>query len=299
MKIELKTNLGLYRKIKSNNSIHNLLLDRIEKIPQVMISMPNKKDFALGGKPGMENVEAIEKGEKEKKDSSIYVKVTDETRKYIDKFKDEGITISKIIEDSIKMYKNYHMMPPEVLAIVDKYEKDLGEKIKVIEQAIKCYDEKKEPAKTEDIDLWIRAREELGMMLIGKTTFKQLLTAAEAPEESLDKPIKRNIAKDIILWYTGKMLKSLELQEIIFAIEKLWKMANYFYFIDVIKEEDDQFHIIFRHNQNERYSSYWLRYFTELFTSSELSFKCIVEGQALAESLSLTVKKAYDKKKKS
>ncbi len=264
-----------------------------------MVSMPKKKDFALGGKPGIENVEATEKGEKEKKESSIYVKVTDETRKSIDKFKNEGITISKIIEDAIKMYNNYRMMPPEVLAIVDKYEKDFGQKIKVIEHAIKCFDEKKEPSKTEDIDLWIRAREELGMMLIGKTTFKQLLTAAETPEESLDKPIKRNIAKDIILWYTGKPIKSLTLEEIIFAIEKLWKMANYFYVIEVKKEQTDQFHIIFRHNQNERYSSYWLRYFKELFSSDELSFKCLVEGQALDESLSLTVKKGYNKKKKS
>ena len=261
--------------------------------------MPSKKNITLEGKPEIENFEATEKGEKEKKESSIYVKVTDETRKFIDKFKDEGKTISKIIEDAIKMYKNYYMMPPEVLAIVDKYEKDFGEKIGVIVEAIKCYDEKKEPAKTEDMDLWIRAREELGMMLIGKTTFKQLLTAAETPEESLDKPIKRNIAKDIILWYTGKHLFSLELSEIVFAIEKLWKMANYFYFIEAKKEENDQFHIIFRHNQNARYSNYWLRYFTELFSSSELSFKCIVEGQALDESLSLTVKKCYDKKKKS
>ena len=136
------------------------------------------------------------------------------------------------------------------------------------------------------------------MVALGKTTFSQLLAAAEAPKESLDKPIKKNIALDVIMWFTGKPLKNLTLEEIIVAIEKVWKVANFFYQVEVKKEDEDQYHVIFRHNQNKRYSLYWFGYFKELFSSEDLSFKSIVEGQILGESLSLTIKKAYIKTQK-
>ncbi|KKK68373.1 hypothetical protein LCGC14_2944720, partial [marine sediment metagenome] len=49
------------------------------------------------------------------------------------------------------------------------------------------------------------------------------------------------------------------------------------------------FHLLFKHRQNKRYSSYWFGYFKELFTSEEMPFKASIEGQSFEESLSLTL----------
>ncbi|KKM19588.1 hypothetical protein LCGC14_1654040, partial [marine sediment metagenome] len=90
-------------------------------------------------------------------------------------------------------------------------------------------------------------------------------------------------------------LKSLSMTEIIEAVQKVWVVANYFHTIDVKKESEDQFHLLFRHRQNKRYSMYWMGYFTNLFTSEELPFKCEVEGQAFDETLSFIIKVGYEK----
>ncbi|MFX0073109.1 MAG: hypothetical protein ACFFAO_18680 [Candidatus Hermodarchaeota archaeon] len=213
-------------------------------------------------------------------------------------YKKQKITISTVIEEAIDIYQQLRSLSPETKELLEKYIKEYGSLAKVVEKTIILLDQKKHPEMDENLDLWCRAREEMHMMLIGKTTFNQLLTAAEAPEESLDKPMKRNLALDVILWYTGKQIKSLTLEEIIHAIKKVWRAANYFYFIDDKKIETDQYHLIFKHHQNKRYSNYWLGYFRELFQSDELSFKCAIEGEAFDETLSLTIKKLHDKKKK-
>ena len=211
-----------------------------------------------------------------------------------DNYEKQKITISTIIENAIDVYNNYHSLPSEIFAILEKYEPDYGSEIKEIEEAIKLLDQKKNIAKSDDMDLWIKAREEMKMMLIGKTTFNQLIAAAEAPKDSLEKPFKRNVALDLILWYTGKPIKTLSLEEILKTIQKMWVVANYFHLIDARKESEDQYHLIFKHRQNKRYSNYWLGYFTELFHSDDLAFKCAVEGEAFDETLSLTVKKLHD-----
>jgi len=236
---------------------------------------------------------------RESKEKSIYVKVSDETREIIDSYKDEGKTISSIIEEAIKIYNDLYSISPDVQAILENYKTESGSKIKNMEEAITVLNSDKSRLRSEELDLWCRARDEMKMMLIGKTTFNQLLTAAETPKESLAKPQKRNIALDTILWYTGKPIRNLSLEEIVNAIQKVWIVANYFYFIDVKKESADQYHIIFKHHQNKRYSNYWFGYFKELFHSEELSFKCAVEGETFDETLSLTVKMLHNKKNKS
>jgi hypothetical protein len=228
----------------------------------------------------------------------IYVQVSKAIREIIDKYKsEESKTISGIIEEAIEIYDKYNSMSPEIIAILEKYKEQYENEWDLIEEAVKTFDKQKDPEMANNLDLWCRARDEMQMMLIGKTTFNQLLSAAETPEESLDKPMKRNIGLDVILWYTGKQIKNLELDEIVNAIKKVWIMANYFYFVDIKKQETDQYLLIFKHHQNRRYSNYWLGYFTELFRSEDLSFKCVVEGEAFDETLSLTVKKLHDKKK--
>jgi len=235
----------------------------------------------------------IESGEEKVK---FFTEIKQSTRELIDNIKDkEEITIGTIIDKAVQTFNNYLSMEPGARAILEKYEPDYGSKIKEVEEAVKLLDHQKKPQTSDVLDLWCRAREEMQMMLIGKTTFNQLLAAAETPEESLDKPMKRNIAQDVIIWYTGKLIKNLSLEEIVQAIEKVWIMSNYFYLIDVRQESKDQYLVIFKHHQNKRYSNYWLGYFRELFQSEELSYKCVIEGEALDETLSMTIKKLHDK----
>ncbi len=230
--------------------------------------------------------------EPEHKDKPIYVKVSDETRSLIDLYKENGTTISDLIKNAVKCYDDFNSISPDVQAIIKKYKEKDESEISFIARAIKYYGEQKNL----DRDLWVRARDEMKMMLIGKTTFNQLIHAAEMPEDGLEKPWRKNVAIDLILWYNdSKPLKSLTIEEIIKTIQKMWVVANYFHTIDVVKESEDEFHLLFRHRQNKRYGTYWLGYFTELLTSEEMSFKCEVEGQVFDESISMTLKVGYKK----
>jgi hypothetical protein len=225
------------------------------------------------------------------------VQVLKQTREIIDKYKaNENKTISGLIAEAIELYDKYYSMSPEIFAIFEKYKNTYTNELKIIEEGVRLLDKQKSPGISEDLELWCRTRDEMQMMLIGKTTFKELLIAAETPEESLDRPIKRNIALDVILWYTGKPIKTLSLEEIIMSIKRMWIVANYFYYIEIKKESEDQYHLIFKHDQDKNYSNYWLRYFTEVFNSTDLSFKCSVEGEAFDETLSLTIKMLHKKK---
>ncbi len=241
-----------------------------------------------------ENNQANEEEQK----SKMFAEIKTSTKDIIDEIKrEESSTISGVIEKAIEVYKTYKSISPEIQGLIQKYTNEYGNITKVIEEAIKVFDAQKNPERSDDLDLWIRAREEMKMMLIGKTTFLQLIAAAETPKDSLYKPLKRNIALDVILWYTRKPIKSLSLDEIISAIKKVWIVANYFYLIDVKKESADQYYLIFKHYQNKRYSNYWFGYFKELFHSEDLAFKCAVEGEAFDETLSLTIKKLHDKER--
>ena len=228
--------------------------------------------------------------EHEHKDKPIYVKVSDETRGLIDKYKEKGTTISDLVRNAVKCYDDFNSISPDIHAIVEKFKNPDEPDIIFIEQAIKYYGDQKDLNR----DLWVRARDEMKMCLIGKTTFNQLIHAAEMPEDARERAYKKNVAFDLILWYTGKHLKNLTIEEIINTIAKMWNVANYFYAIDVHKE-DDEFHVLFKHRQNRRYSEYWLGYFTTLFMSEDLAFKCSVEGMTFDESLSLIIKIGYKK----
>ena len=236
----------------------------------------------------------------ESKEKSIYVKVSDDTRERIDKNKEVGkLTISQIIADAIKLYDEYKSMPAAVRALISnlKGEHD-GSAMNLIEESLKVYAEVKDPTQSKEDEFWNRARDEMNMMLIGKTTFNQLIGAAAAPEERLDKPHKRNVGFDIILWYTGKQIKSLSLEDILDAIKEIWLMANWFFKVDIIKEGADQYHMMMKHHQTRRYSDYWGKYFTEMLSSGEFSFKCYVESQIFEETISLMIKKGYAKNTK-
>ena len=225
--------------------------------------------------------------EAEPKVNPIYVKVSDETRNLIDKYKDQGTTISDLVRNAVKCFDDFNSISPEIHAIIEKFKEVDETDISFIEQAIKYYGDQK----ALDRDLWVRARDEMKMMLIGKTTFNQLIHAAEMPEDSLERPFKKNVALDLIVWYNeSRPLKSLTIDQIIATVQKMWVVANYFYKIDVVKEDEKMFHLLFKHRQNKRYSSYWFGYFKELFTSGEMPFEADFDGQKFEESLSITIK---------
>jgi len=230
--------------------------------------------------------------EKSEEKLGLFVKVPEETRHIIDKYKEEkGMTISNFISSAIKMFDDYESMSPEVHGIINKFKGNDESIVSFLEKAVKFYGDQKELHR----DLFIRMREEMKMMLIGKTTFNQLIAAAEAPAKAVDMPQKSNVAFDIIMWYNQKPLKNLTIEEIINSIKIIWIVANYFYAIDVTHESEDAYHMLFRHRQDKRYSRYWLGYFTEFFKSKDLSCKCMVEGQAFDESISLSIKVGYEK----
>lgn len=234
------------------------------------------------------------------KNQSIYVKVSDETRNIIDKHKEiDKLTISQIIADAIKLFDEYKSLPADLKALIANSKEEYGGRaMKVIEEALNIFAQESDPNKSVDKELWNRARDELNMALIGKTTFNQLISAAAAPKDSLHKVQKRNVGFDIILWYTQKPIRTLTFEEMIDAIKTVWEAANWFYSVEYNKESEDQYHMMFRHHQNKNYSDYWGKYFTEMLTSDDLSFKCIVEAQSFEETLSLIIKKGFVKNNK-
>ena len=243
-------------------------------------------------KKNNDNGDEEESIESQLKDKPIYLKVSDTTRMIIDKYKNLGLTISNLIRDAITTYDEYNSMSPEAKGIIEKYKNQEETDFIFLERMLKYYDELKHV----DRDLWIRARDEMKMMLIGKTTFNQLIRAAAEPSTGLEKPFKKNVSLDLIMWYNNsRPLKSLTFEDIMHTIQKIWVVANYFYSIDVNKSAEDEYHMLFRHRQNKRYSEYWLGYFTELLQSKDMPFQCILEGQTYDESISITIKVGYEK----
>lgn len=239
-----------------------------------------------------DNGDEEESIESQLKDKPIYLKVSDTTRMIIDKYKNLGLTISNLIRDAITTYDDYNSMSPEAQGIIEKYKNQEETDFIFLERVLKYYDD----LKNVDRDLWIRARDEMKMMLIGKTTFNQLIRAAAEPSAALDMPFKKNESLDMIMWYNNsRPLKSLTFEEVIHTIQKIWVVANYFYSIDINKSAEDEFHMLFRHRQNKRYSEYWLGYFTELLHSKDMPFQCTLEGQTYDESISITIKVGYEK----
>ncbi len=129
----------------------------------------------------------------------LFTEIKHNTRDLIDELKvREDTTIGHIIEKSIQTYIDFKSMSPEVQTLIEKYTKIYGNRSDVIEDAMRILDGQKNPMNSKELELWCRARDELQTMLIGKTTFHQLLAAAEKPEKSLEMPAKKNIGLDVI-----------------------------------------------------------------------------------------------------
>ncbi|MBD3254884.1 MAG: hypothetical protein GF383_07310 [Candidatus Lokiarchaeota archaeon] len=239
--------------------------------------------------------EQTNNSEKEKeKDHYIYAKVPEETRKIIDELKDQGKTISYIISSAIDIYFIYNSMPQGLKDYVEKHSKEFGGRRNVVKEAIRLLQSQEERDKAEDIDLWIRARREMNMMLVGKKMFIELISYDKERNYKITKKLQ-NLALDIILWYLRKPIKDLSFEEFLFAVKRIWIVLNYFTLIDVKKESNKIYYVTFKHSQNKIFSDFWKDYFIDLFKLKRFAFECIVEGESYEESFSLTIKKILDK----
>ena len=225
-----------------------------------------------------------------KKDQFIYAKISEDTRNKIDILKEEGKTISYIVQSAIDIYTIYHSSPREVKEFISAHEEEYGGQKELVIEAIKQFIAKLDRSKASDEALWERARDEMNVMIVGKKFITQLINAADIKGFTLKKPQIRNLAIDPILWYSGKPIKELNLEEFLTIIKKIWVVFKYFNLIDIKKQAENDYYVMFNHRQNKSYSNFWLKIFKELFSLEEFSFKCEVDGEAYEETLSLTIK---------
>ena len=228
--------------------------------------------------------------DKKKKDQYIYAKISDETRQKIDALKEEGKTISYIIQSAVDIYTIYNSTPKEIKEFVYAHEDEFGGQKNIAIEALRQFISNFQRDMSSDEGLWIKARDQMNVMMVGKKFITQLINAADIKGFELKKPQIRNLAIDPLLWYSGKPIKELSLEEFLNAIKRIWVVFKYFNLIDVKKQSEKNYYIMFNHRQNKSYSNFWLKIFKELFTLDEFAFNVVVEGEAYEETLSLTIK---------
>jgi len=143
-------------------------------------------------------------------------------------------------------------------SIIKKYVEEYGSKSAVVDAAIKVFKRYKEPYLGDTEEIWSRARAELNMVLVGKTTFLSYIkgNAKDAYTE--------NIALEAIEWYLGKHKEEMKLEDFLNGLKGMWKVANYFRTIELEKNEKGAFKISFNHDMTKNYSVYWAGYFETL-----------------------------------
>ncbi|MFX1257426.1 MAG: hypothetical protein ACFFAN_06190 [Promethearchaeota archaeon] len=156
-----------------------------------------------------------------------------------------------------------------------------GSKSKVIEKALELLDNHYYPVKADLIKVWCRARAELNMLLVGKTTFLSYIKGKK--EEAYSK----NVAIEVIEWYLGKRKDEMDLEDFLNGLKGMWHVANYFYNIELEKNEKGAFQMKFKHDLTENYSSFWAEYFKMLL---ENQWNCSVEAFVRNESFYLIIK---------
>ncbi len=188
-----------------------------------------------------------------------------------------------------KLKKSVHAtISNESVDIIQKYEKEYGSRSAVVDEALKILKIYREPHNSEIKDLWCRARDELNMVLVGKTTFLSYLKG------NLQEVFKNNIALEVIEWYIGKRKEEMNLEEFLNGLIGMWQVANYFYKIELDKNKDGVFQIKFNHDLIRDYSEYWSDYFKNLL---ENNWNCFVEPFVRNESFYLIISENSKKKK--
>ncbi|MHA2087065.1 MAG: hypothetical protein ACW972_02235, partial [Promethearchaeota archaeon] len=136
----------------------------------------------------------------------------------------------------------------EAFSIVERLEEEYGSKSAVVDEALKILKKFKEPNLGSIEEIWCRAREELNMVLVGKTTFLSYIKG------KYEEAIKKNIAIEVIEWFLGKRKEEMSLEEFLKGLTGMWKVANYFYKVELEKNDKGSFQIRFNHDLTRDYS---------------------------------------------
>ena len=169
----------------------------------------------------------------------------------------------------------------DAFSIVEEFEEEYGSKSAVVDEAIKILKKFKEPHLGTIKEMWCRARDELNMVLVGKTTFLSYI------KSKYGEAIKKNIAVEVIEWFLGKRKEEINLEEFIKGLTGMWQVANYFYKINLEKNENGTFQIRFNHDLTREYSSYWVEYFETVLKDN---WNCTVDSFIRNESFYLIIK---------
>jgi len=165
--------------------------------------------------------------------------------------------------------------------ILEKYMEEFGSKSAVVDNALKALKKFKEPLMQDQRSIWCRAKDELKMLLVGKTTFLNYIKG------EADEAYTKNIAVEVIEWYLGKRIGEMTLVEFLEGLKGMWQVANYFYHIDLEKNKKGTFQMRFNHDLTHEYSQFWAGYFEKLLIDN---WGCFVESFIRNESFYLIIK---------
>lgn len=169
----------------------------------------------------------------------------------------------------------------ESYEILQRYKEEFGSKSAVVDAALKSLKKSKEPRLEDQRKIWCRARDELNMLLVGKTTFLSYIKG------KVEEAYTKNIAVESIEWYLGKRIENMTLQKFLEGIKGMWQVANYFYNIELEKNKKGTFQMRFNHELTRDYSIFWAQYFEKLLIDN---WGCFVEAFIRNESFYLIIR---------
>ena len=180
-----------------------------------------------------------------------------------------------ILVNSMPKKKSIHTtLSHHANELLEKYKKfrDKNDKLlfptksQIIEKALELLDMHFYPEKDDMGSIWNRARDELNMIIVGKTTFLSYISG------DYKKAFTENVAVEIVEWYKGKLITDMNLFELISSIKKIWLAANYFYNIEIERGSWGSYQMSFYHDfHSKRYSEFWGLYFQSFITHHKKS----------------------------
>ncbi len=188
---------------------------------------------------------------KKDKNYSLHSKISEKYRPILKKLALSYGSIQKVIEEAIELIQIKNSMN-------DKFENETIERSKMDEYRL--------------THLMIN---NFKMLAVGRKTFLSYID--NLPET----PIKENNAIELIEWfYDNKFhISTLSLLQILIALKKIWIAGKYFTSVQIqthpIEEIIDQnrYKIVFTHDFNENFGTYWTSYFQYFLTHKPNNFK--------------------------
>jgi predicted CopG family antitoxin len=188
-----------------------------------------------------------------------------------------------IISHERKGQKNsvHATISDESYEILQQFKEEFGSKSAVVDAGLKSLKKLKEPHLEDQRKIWCRARDELNMLLVGKTTFLSYIKG------NVEEAYSKNIAIEAIEWYLGKTIENMTLQKFLEGLKGMWLAANYFYKIELEKNEKGTFQLRFNHELTKEYSIFWAKYFEKILIDN---WGCFVEAFIRNESFYLIIR---------